>query len=540
MIVLVILGTIATILTGFHAWRRHRYYLHVYQLEGYKPREFASWIRSQPLGTILLTKYLAAGLVILFIWARPIGTVETTAGIGLAAWCVAFASARRYRSDRQKKPLVYTPRLQRLLTTSLAVAAVLVAAGATAAPSEEDFEWAWYLLGWLAADMLAPRTVGLAGRLMLPVELRFQERFKRRARARLARQRDTTVIGITGSYGKTSVKFAIAEVLSQQFNVLATPASYNTPMGICKVINNDLEDWHQFLVLEMGARYQGDIRELCNIATPDVAVLTSVGLAHLETMGSEEGILQTKGELIDCMKEGGPVVANGDDEKVMTLAGRASGPVTVVSTERTDVDLFATDIRYDTSGCHFRVIDSSIDEVEIQSLLLGKHNVVNILLALAVGRLFGLSLRQMKHAVARLQPVPHRLNLRQEGAITVIDDAFNSNPVGARNAVDILSQFTTGKRVIVTPGMIELGERQEAENRALGTYMADRVDMAILVGKMQTAPILDGLRNAGFDEQKIRVVNSLFDAQSILKETLTAGDVVLYENDLPDHYDERG
>ncbi|HLE56955.1 MAG TPA: UDP-N-acetylmuramoyl-tripeptide--D-alanyl-D-alanine ligase, partial [Rhodothermia bacterium] len=488
---------------------------------------------------ILLGPYLIAALVILLLWTKPLFASDTLTIAGLVVWCLAFASARRYRTDRDKKPLVFTARLRRHLATSAVLALALVSGGSIAALSATPLEPAWYLLGWLAADMLAPRTVAFAGSLMRPVEVSIQNGFKRQARERMQRQKNTTVIGITGSYGKTSVKFAIAEVLRRQFNVLETPASYNTPMGICKVINNDLEEWHRFLVLEMGARYRGDIRELCAIATPDVAVLTSVGLAHLETMGSEEAILETKGELIDCMKRGGPVVVNGDDAKVMTLASRAAGPVTVVSTERTDVDLFATDIRYDTTGCHFRVADAGGEEAEMHSLLLGRHNVINILLALAVGRLFGMTLRQMKHAVGGLKPVPHRLNLRKEGQITVIDDAFNSNPVGARNAVDILSRFDSGQRVIVTPGMIELGERQEAENRALGAFMVDRVDMAILVGRKQTESIREGLVSAGFDESRIRVVDSLFEAQAVLKEVLRAGDVVLYENDLPDHYDER-
>lgn len=427
--------------------------------------------------------------------------------------------------------------MKRLLGIDVLVTLVPVCAGVIAARSESEI--AWYLLGWLAADMLAPRTVGLSGMLLHPVEMRIHERFKQQARDRLAAQRETTVIGITGSYGKTSVKFAIAEILRQQFSVLETPASYNTPMGICKVINNDLEDWHQFLVLEMGARYRGDIKELCGIAKPDVAVLTSIGLAHLETMGSEEAIIETKGELIENMKSGGPVVANADDEKVMRLVGRASGPVTLISIERSDVDLAATNISYDVGGCHFRVVDrDGGEEAEMSSLLLGRHNVTNVLLALAVGRLHGMSLRQMKHAVRRLKPVAHRLQLRKEGPITVIDDAFNSNPVGARNAVEILSKFEAGRRIVVTPGMIELGEMQESENRAFGAFMADRIDEVILVGRRRTRPIFEGLLEAGFSESRIKSVDSLFEAQRILKDALRPGDVVLYENDLPDHYDE--
>ncbi len=536
MIAAATLIALATLLSAFHAWRRHRYYLHVLQLEGYKDNEYSAWLRRQPLSTILLRRYLVAAGVVILVWMKPVAP-DWVVLAGLGVWCLVFASARRYRTDHAKKPLVYTARLKRLLGTDVLIAVMLVVAGSVAALSESEV--AWYLLGWLAADMLAPRTTGLSGLLMRPIETKIHEAFKQRARDRLAAQRDTTVIGITGSYGKTSVKFAIAEVLRQQYNVLETPGSYNTPMGICKVINDDLEDWHQFLVLEMGARYRGDIKELCEIARPDVAVLTSIGLAHLETMGSEEAILETKGELIAGMKHGGPLVANADDPKVMQLVGRASGPVTLVSTHRSDVDLLATDISYDTGGCHFQVIDLNGEEAEMSSMLLGRHNVTNVLLALGVGRFYGMSLRQMRHAVQRLKPVPHRLELRKEGPVTIIDDAFNSNPVGARNAIEILSQFETGKRIVITPGMIELGERQDAENRAFGAHMNGRVDEAILVGQRQTRPIFEGLVGAGFEESRIRIVDSLFEAQRILKDMLRPGDVVLYENDLPDQYDER-
>jgi UDP-N-acetylmuramoyl-tripeptide--D-alanyl-D-alanine ligase len=531
----ILLGLV-TLLSVFHAWRRHRYYLHVFQLEGYKNHEFSGWLRRQPLRTIVLRRYLVASGIILFLWAQPLFDTEVVRLIGLFGWGIVFSSARLYRTDKAKKPLVFTARLWRLLAADIGFSFLFVVAGGVAAVSESQV--AWYLLGLLAADMLAPRLVSFAGRSMGPAEKRIQDGFKQQARDRLARQRDTTVIGITGSYGKTSVKFAIAEVLRQQFNVLETPGSYNTPMGICKVINNDLENWHQFLVLEMGARYAGDIKELCEIAVPDVAVLTSIGDAHLETMGSEEAIARTKGELIDSMKPGGPVVANGDDDAVVRLTARATGPVLLVSTLRSDVDIYANDITYDLNGCHFRVVDKDGNEAQMSSLLLGRHNVTNILLALAVGHHHGLTLRQMAHAVSRLKPVAHRLQLRKEGDISVIDDAFNANPVGARSAIEVLSKFKTGQRIVVTPGMIELGDRQDAENHALGAFMVGKVDSAILVGRSQTAPILQGLIDSGFSEHRITVVDSLFDAQRILRETLKPGDVVLYENDLPDHYDE--
>ena len=160
---------------------------------------------------------------------------------------------------------------------------------------------------------------------------------------------------------------------------------------------------------------------------------------------------------------------------------------------------------------------------------------------MAVGRALGLRLRAMAQAAGRIEPVAHRLALRREHGVTVIDDAFNSNPVGARNAVEILGQFAdrgaAGRRVIVTPGMVELGARQHEENRAFGEHIARNADVVVLVGERQTAPIREGLDAAGYPPENVYVAPNLFAAQDFLQTRLRPGDVVLYENDLPDQYD---
>jgi UDP-N-acetylmuramoyl-tripeptide--D-alanyl-D-alanine ligase len=149
----------------------------------------------------------------------------------------------------------------------------------------------------------------------------------------------------------------------------------------------------------------------------------------------------------------------------------------------------------------------------------------------------GLRLRQMAHAAGRIEPIEHRLQLRERGDVTIIDDAFNSNPVGARNAVEILGQMDGGRRVIVTPGMIEMGERQWTENKTLGSHIAENdIDLAVLIGDEQTAAIREGLTEAAYPEERVKVFSSLFEAQDFLKQYLQSGDVVLYENDLPDQY----
>ncbi|MFB6098441.1 MAG: UDP-N-acetylmuramoyl-tripeptide--D-alanyl-D-alanine ligase, partial [Salinibacter sp.] len=346
-------------------------------------------------------------------------------------------------------------------------------------------------------------------------------------------------VGITGSYGKTSTKFILAELLRQKYNVYATPSSYNTPMGLCLAVNEHLKPEHQVLVLEYGIRYPGDMDELCDIAKPDVSVVTTVGVAHLETMGTQDRIAAEKGKLVERTASDRPAVLNVDDDWVAAMAERTSGPVWRVSTEgHPDADIRARDIQYDTSGTAFDVTDDTDTTVSFQTQLLGRHNVLNVLLAVAVGRSMGLRLRQMAHAARRLEPVEHRLQLRERGAVTIIDDAFNSNPVGARNAVEILSKMHGGRRVIVTPGMVELGDRQWEENEALGRFIGQHdLDLVALIGKDQTAPLQEGLKKTPFPDDRVKVFSSLSEAQDFLRTYLHPGDVVLYENDLPDQYE---
>ena len=540
MIVIVIFALITTLFAGWRAWRRLRYFLHIFQLEGYKPGEFVQWIRHRAGRVLLrLSHKLAVAELVIGFFGFLYWSPYWTAVILLPLWSITFASSRMYRSNQQKKPLKYTNRLQRLLAAAAMMAALPVVVGFIVWTTTGVENLFYFLLGFFAADLLAPLWVLLAAHLIKPVETSIQEGFKRRARRRLRSRPDLRIIGITGSYGKTSTKFIIDEILRQRYNVLASPASYNTPMGLCIVINEMMKPEHQVLVLEMGIRHHGDMHELCAIVQPDVGVVTSVGMAHLETMGSIEAITREKSQILTCMKSGGVAILNADDPRVADMETSTSGKVWKVSAKGLiGADVTAHKISYGPEGAQFTVRDDTGDERTFKTKLLGEHNVLNILLGVAVGRALDVRLRQIAYAVERLEPIEHRLQLRQQGQITVIDDAFNSNPVGSRNALEILGQFNTGRRIVITPGMIELGEHQYEENKRLGEHIADHVDLALLVGGEQTRPIQDGLKAKQFPAEKWRVVASFFEAQTFLKTYLQPGDVVLYENDLPDQYNE--
>ena len=532
---------IAVLFASWRYWRRLNYFLDVFQLEGYKLNEFTAWLTANQKDLMLrLSHKIGIGVLLVGIAGFAAGLDTASALLMVLAWPVAFASSRRYRSDQVKKPIRYTNRMKRLLAASLLLGIIPLLLFLAFGAGRELLLIPHILAGLLIADLGAPQWVLTAAELLEPRENRIQEGFKQDAREKILSRPDLKIIAMTGSYGKTSVKNAIARILSHRYNVLATPGSFNTPMGLCLVINNQLKPEHQILVLEMGARYLGDIQELCDLVTPSIAIVTNVGVAHLETMGSQDNIELEKGTIVENVEPGGLAILNADDPRVNGMSARTHvANIFRVGIENTDADLVASDISYSREGASFVVTDRSDGTRQtFRSKLLGRHNIMNLLLAIAVGRAMDLRLRQMAHAVAQMEAVDHRLKLRDEGLITVLDDAFNSNPIGARNAVEILGQFRDGKRIIITPGMVELGDIQDEENEAFGRSIAENADVVMLIGPKQTAPIRRGLVDAGFPEDAIHTFNSLAEAQRYLGEIADKGDTVLYENDLPDHYDE--
>lgn len=539
-------------------WYRIRFFLQTFQQVGYKQNEFWQWLKENWEERVIpLNVGIFNVLIFLLLWfddwIYEHITITALTVIFFVLTLFWFLPVSTYRPEKVKKPLKFTPRVIRLTVPlvffSLLIPTLFMYVAFTGllpfikVPLPQhyagflNFDLVLLVFGWAFGTVLIPFWLMLAALLVKLVENYIQNGFKKQARRKLASMPDLKVVAITGSYGKTSTKFMLRDVLKERFHVCSTPGSYNTPMGICKVINNDLQPDHQILILEMGARYEGNIQELCDIAAPDISVITNVGVAHLETFGSQDVIAREKGTLVDNLHEGGVAVLNADDERVRKM-GAGRDEITRILTGLNEGDICGTDISYDTSGMEFTVKSGS-EEERFKTRLLGAHNVQNLLLAIGVGQHFGMRLKTMSLAAARIEPVEHRLELKKNGDLFVIDDAFNSNPVGARNAVEILGQFNSGKRIIITPGMVELGEIEYEENRKFGEAIASAgLDLVILVGEERSKPILEGLNGAGAESENIKVVNSLFEANDIAREFAGPGDIILYENDLPDVYNE--
>lgn len=308
-------------------------------------------------------------------------------------------------------------------------------------------------------------------------------------------------------------------------------------MGNVRIIREQLKPEHEVFISEMGARYPHDIAEICEFVRPQIGIITSIGPQHLESFKTIDKIVATKAELIQSLDSDGVVVLPRDNEYCQKLYQKETRKKYCYTMKSKNADVYAKDIVLDENGCHFIAV-TRIGEINCQSRLLGEHNIENILGAITIAVHLGLTKEQIESGVSKIEPVPHRLQiLNNSNGMVVIDDAFNSNPVGAKMALDVLKSFQ-GRKIIITPGMVELGESEKKENQKFGRYMADTVDIAILVGVKRSEPMVTGLREGKFDEMNIHVVPNLNSATAKLAQISKVGDVILFENDLPDSYDE--
>ena len=517
--------------------------LHMLQLDGYKTGRYLKWMQQHLRNCFEIKEILIIGGLLILTAFYP----EYNDTWLFPVLCLAWGGFQIYMSTQRKKveakkPLVYTARAKRVFGLSICL---LVGIATTLVLIAQTSPWRIAIFLFSEVTVI---NLTIANLLLYPLERTIHGAYLLSAKKRI-KTHQPKVIGITGSYGKTSTKYILHQILSQKFNTLMTPDSYNTPMGICKVIRGDLTAEHEIFIVEMGAYKRGDIRELCNLASPQIGILTAVGPQHLERFKSIENIAKTKYELIESLPPGGLAVFNCDNEICAGLADRreqdgnpvrryATEPFPVVSAAER-AELTATHIQHTDEGLVFTIHTSIGMETEIQTQLLGRHNVSNILAATAVAIECGMTLEEIRTAIANVEPVPHRLQLTaSEGNVTIIDDSFNSNPVGAKAALEVLTEIQGGKKVLVTPGMVELGEREYEENKRLGEHAADVCDLVILVGPKRTTPILDGLKAAQYPSQRIIVALNLEEVKQHLATQVQAGDVVLFENDLPDSYNE--
>jgi UDP-N-acetylmuramoyl-tripeptide--D-alanyl-D-alanine ligase len=521
---------------------RMKRFLHILQLEEYLTPQYFRWARDNR-GRYLRVPYLAPVVGGLAVALGLVGLgSEAVAAVGVVFWFLAavWVLGTQYRSTpRAKKPLVMTARARRILLVAVAWGAVLVAAGV--AIGLLGGTRSGVALGMIVATLVATlgfHPVLVANLTLWPFEEMSRRRFQRMAAAELARQRPR-IIAITGSAGKTTTKELVAHLLSAKYRVLKTPASFNTPLGIARTVNDSLQG-QEYFVVEMGAYKRGEIAKLCRLVEgPDISVITTVNAQHLERFGSLEATAEAKFEIVEGLKEGGTAVLNFDVAAVRERAGRIGG-ISVISfgVESEEAELRGSNVVETESGIEFYVQFGG-ETAHVVTQLMARHNATNVLAAIGVGLSCGLELGYMAAAIRQFRPPEHRLApMQAANGVTVLDDAYNANPEGIIGAIEVLGRYAPRRRILVTPGLIEMGKEKAAYHARIGAAAAANVDVAFLVGPKQTADIKEAMIGASFPGASLHVVRGLDEARETLSKILAPGDVILYANDLPDQFDE--
>ena len=501
--------------------------LHMFQLHAYQVKAQAEWLKKNFMRSVLpvlILSLCAAGCIIVdspFRWA---GVAFHLIGI------LCYLPKKKV-----KKPLVFTMRIVRMCVTA-GILFVLIGSSAVLFTS---MGVRYILLAVPLMTALSPCSVFVCNAINQPVEQAVRRHYIRQAQQKIESLPNLTVIGITGSYGKTSTKYFLTKLLSKKYQVFMTPKSYNTTMGVVKTIREDLQPAHEIFVCEMGAKSKGEIKEICDIVHPKHGMITSIGPQHLETFGSIETVISTKFELCDALPSGGMIFLNRDNEYIETQSIDSEKAAVYYGTlDSTACDFYAKDIRVTEAGTEFTVVskDPVLPETRFATKLIGKHNVINLVGCIAVAAKLGVDAADLVMAVRRIESVPHRLEVLDQGKRIMIDDAFNSNPAGAQAALEALGQFE-GCKILITPGMVELGTKQEECNRIFGEQAGHACDYILLVGKTNADSIRRGALSAGFAQERLFSFDTL--EQALQKaDQIESGQrqVILLENDLPDNY----
>ncbi len=498
--------------------------LHMFQLNGYRASTHFAWLGKNA------GRYLPEALVFALSFT---GLIQSEPWMGFAAAALLVLTFSLIFSNREKgakKPLVYTARVKRMIVTFCILCAAALGASFWLLTTPRR-HLAFTAIG--LTNACAPLLVLLANLINRPMEKGVNARYTREAKRMLAASPALQTVGITGSYGKTGVKFYLYTILRAWTDTLVTPASFNTPMGIVKTVRGGLRPYHKVFLCEMGAKWVGDIKELCDLVHPTAGIITALGDQHLESFGSVQNIINTKYELADALPENAPLYVNWDNERIREQPPRHKY---IRYGTREDCDWRAFDIVSGASGTSFKVRSPEGAVTQFDTKLLGVHNVVNITAAVACAAGLGMPLEAMRLYVRRIEAVPHRMQLVEKGPYTIIDDAFNSNPAGCKAALQTLSGMD-GFRVLVTPGMVELGEKEYELNFEFGKQAAAACDRIVLIGAKQTAPIREGILSAGYPENQLAVEEDFSTAiKKVYALPTEKKKIILLENDLPDNY----
>lgn len=576
------------------------YLLHMAQLSNYRYFEYWNWLSKIDKFKIIIDKlvgfviYIFINIFLLFIFSNIKSILSVLSSelvvpvIKLKLIFIIFYLifilvnfAIFLKSDKKKgkmkKPLVYTKRAIRLkilyyiVFLSFLILLFLVFqnkityfAKIDISNTKNIFMIFFFLFSFSLFSFIifafTPFLLLFCQLFILPLENKINSKYFLLAQKKIKELKDKglIVIGITGSYGKTSTKFYIKSVLEKKINTLCSKQSYNTPMGLSKTINDELTFENKVYISEMGARYKNDISQLVDLCKPDIGVLTAIGPVHIETFKSIENIVEEKWKIIQNSKIG---IINIDNDyiynkfteklkntefKVVEKEEDLKDLYTLLNNEKRVILTYGSkrernpfvlikDINFKDEKTEFVIEIGNKFEYNFETRLLGKHSIENLTVAITLGYLFNIQYNDIFQAISLIEPVEHRLQLiKPNEMMLIIDDAFNSNPDSAEAAINVINQFKDKKKIIVTPGFIELGKLQYEKNYEFGKKIAENFDYAIFVGKTNKEALIKGFQSNG--NSNFSYMETLDEASLFIPKLIDRKTVILFENDLPDNY----
>ncbi len=367
--------------------------------------------------------------------------------------------------------------------------------------------------------------------LNTPIEKIIDHYNYEKAKEKIGHIKQLEVIGITGSYGKSSTKKIVDTVLSEQSLCQMTPKNLNTIHGLVTTINNYLDQNEKYFIVEMGSYKSGEVNTICNLAKPKYAILTNIETINLESFETMENAINAKFELVESLEENGIAILNKDDYRQVEHVIENPCKKVWVSINQ-EADYMATDIKYSKEGTSF-IFHAKNPKVsyKVETRLLGKHNVYHILSAMALAKEIGISDEKIKNSLLKLRPLENHLEIQNYGYMHQINNTHKSNPQGASNALEVLG-LMPGTKIVVTTGMQTLGEKNNEFNNIFGSQVAKVADYVILIGEKSTKSVFKGLMESGFNQKKVYIVNRVSDAYTLLQEINTKKEIyALFESD---------
>lgn len=390
------------------------------------------------------------------------------------------------------------------------------------------------LLAFSLFDIILPGIVFFFLGIITPFSDFQKNRIIEKAKKKIKTHKDNLlVIGVTGSYGKTSTKEFLSAILSLKFKVLKTDANNNTEMGVAKTILEKLDRSHEVFIVEMAAYKKGEIKNICEMVSPTVGIITGIGNQHLGLFGSPEKIINAKYELIESLPDKGLAVFNGDSNFFMEVFKKTKKPKKFYSLSNFQADVFAKEIWEFKDRVEFKIHDRS-EELDFRVSLLGREVISNILGACLVAKEMGMKFSEMKDAIQAFRPFLRTMELKPGiNGIVIIDDSYSGNFEGVISALNYLRNYKESKKVIVLYPIIELGSISRDIHKKIGKRIGEICDLCILVSDDFSKEIKDGAILSGMDSQRIRVVKSPRQVIKQVKDFARRGDIVLLENRVP-------